>query len=154
VLDLFEQVIRPAVPESELWFVADERVDVPGVRSFVRVGDDELASLYRRAWAFVLPSTYEGFGVPYLEAMASGTIPVATPNDGAAELLADGPGLVVDDPELGATLAGLLADPERCRRAGLEARERALAYDLREVVLHYEAVYRLARRRLELPERT
>lgn len=35
-------------------------------------GDEELAILYRRATAFVFPSLYEGFGLPVLEAMASG----------------------------------------------------------------------------------
>jgi glycosyltransferase involved in cell wall biosynthesis len=49
------------------------------VRFFGFVPDETLAVLYRLAAAFVFPSLYEGFGLPPLEAMASGT-PVITSN--------------------------------------------------------------------------
>ena len=49
------------------------------VRFFGFVSDQTLAALYRLADAFVFPSLYEGFGLPPLEAMASGT-PVITSN--------------------------------------------------------------------------
>ena len=49
------------------------------VRFFGFVPDRTLAALYRLAAVFVFPSLYEGFGLPPLEAMASGT-PVITSN--------------------------------------------------------------------------
>jgi glycosyltransferase involved in cell wall biosynthesis len=49
------------------------------VRFFGFVPDQTLAVLYRLARVFVFPSLYEGFGLPPLEAMASGT-PVVTSN--------------------------------------------------------------------------
>jgi glycosyltransferase involved in cell wall biosynthesis len=57
------------------------RVEAAGVRHEVRffgfVPDSTLAALYRMASVFAFPSLYEGFGLPPLEAMASGT-PVVT----------------------------------------------------------------------------
>jgi glycosyltransferase involved in cell wall biosynthesis len=44
-----------------------------GVRGLGYVTDDELARLYRGAEAFVFPARFEGFGIPVVEAMASGT---------------------------------------------------------------------------------
>jgi glycosyltransferase involved in cell wall biosynthesis len=74
-------------------------VDEFGVRSSVRVmgdlSDVMLGEAYRNAIALVMPSLYEGFGLPLLEAMHHGT-PVITANFGAtAEVVGDG-GLLVE----------------------------------------------------------
>jgi glycosyltransferase involved in cell wall biosynthesis len=49
--------------------------DAPWMRTLGFVSDSDLAALYRGAAAFAMPSTYEGFGLPVLEAMHCG-IPV------------------------------------------------------------------------------
>lgn len=56
-----------------------EQVDfeLDGVHQIGYVSDEELASLYRSASALVYPTQFEGFGLPVVEAMASGT-PVVT----------------------------------------------------------------------------
>lgn len=46
---------------------------VPGVRLLDKVSDAGLAALYRRSALTVMPSKYEGFGLPALEAMACGS---------------------------------------------------------------------------------
>jgi alpha-1,3-rhamnosyl/mannosyltransferase len=48
--------------------------------------DEELAELYRRAWAVLYPSFYEGFGLPILEAMQSGTPVVASRDPALCEV--------------------------------------------------------------------
>ena len=84
------------------------------------VSDVDLADLYRRAWVYASPSTYEGFGLPYLEAMACGTPVVASENPGSVDVLGhDGCGLLPADEEFAATIAALLGD--EARRAELSA---------------------------------
>jgi glycosyltransferase involved in cell wall biosynthesis len=86
------------------------------------VGDEELARLYRGAAALVYPSLYEGFGLPVLEAMASGT-PVVTSTGSAPAELADGAAVLVDPLDVEAIAAGIgeaIARRDELRAAGLE----------------------------------
>lgn len=69
---------------------------LPGVRVMAgMLSTAELAELYRRALGFVFPSLYEGFGMPILEAMASGC-PVITSNVTACPEVAGNAALTVD----------------------------------------------------------
>jgi phosphatidylinositol alpha-mannosyltransferase len=137
--------VRPRIPDAELLMVSDGDVDFDGVRNLGRVSDSELAQLYRSAWLFCLPSSYEGFGVPYIEAMASGTAVVASPNPGAREVLKDGEfGVLANDDAVGATLSALLVDEARRAalvRAGLV---RSAQYRWESVAAQYEEIYRIA----------
>lgn len=142
LLDLFQREIRAKVPDAEFWAVCENAIEGPGVRWFGRVSAETLTDLYRRAWVFCLPSSYEGFGVPYIEAMASGTPVVASPNVGAREVTQEGrSGLVVRDDMLAATLTRVLTDAalrERLCAAGLE---RAQDFGWDRVCAQYEALY-------------
>ncbi len=59
------------------------------------IPDEDLAPLYQGAHCFVYPSLYEGFGLPVLEAMASGT-PVITSNVSSLLEIAGEAALLVD----------------------------------------------------------
>lgn len=60
------------------------------VRFLGRVPDDELPDVYRAADLFVMPSTGEGFGIVFLEAMACGTPALGLDGDGSNDPLMDG----------------------------------------------------------------
>lgn len=142
--DTFERFVLPQHPTAELLMVSDHCVERPGVRWIPVPSDEELASLYQSAWVFCLPSTYEGFGLPYLEACAHGTPVVATPNPGARHVLARGAGLLVDDRDLGAAVARLLGDSEARARLARAGKDRALDFSWSRVLDEHEAAYALA----------
>jgi len=142
LLELFQNQIRPALPAAELWMVAERDVQAPGVVCYLNPNEKALADLYRRAWVFCLPSTYEGFGIPYIEAMACGTPVVATPNAGARELLEDGKwGELARPSELGATLLSLLNDQQRRQSLARLGLQRVEAFAQDRVVDAYEALF-------------
>jgi glycosyltransferase involved in cell wall biosynthesis len=66
----------------------------------------ELPGLYAGAAAFLYPGIYEGFGLPIIEAMASGT-PVITSLTGAAPEIAGGAAILVDPFQVDSIEAGL-----------------------------------------------
>jgi len=103
-----------AGPEKEPALARELRARGADVRGFVDRG--ELAGLYRRAAALVLPSRYEGFGIPVLEAMASGT-PVVLSDDPALREVAGDAGVY-------GTVEDALRDRDRYRAAGLERAKR------------------------------
>jgi glycosyltransferase involved in cell wall biosynthesis len=105
-----------------------------GLADIVRVSsglsDEEVADLFASAEIACIPSLYEGFSLPAVEAMASGTPIVASRAGALPEVLgADGecadlvtPG---DVGELTAALGRLLDSPERRRWLGAAGRRRA-----------------------------
>lgn len=97
----------------------------PQIRFTGYVPDAELPVLYAGATVFAYPSLYEGFGLPLIEAMASGC-PVLTGNRSSLPEVAGDAGVVVDPYRVEAIAAGLknLLGNETLR---LELREKGLA---------------------------
>jgi glycosyltransferase involved in cell wall biosynthesis len=105
-----------AGPEKEPALAAELRRRGADVRGFVP--KPELAGLYRHATALVLPSRYEGFGLPVLEAMASG-IPVVLADEPALREVAGDAGVYAEDGDLAAAVRRAAADRARLGSAGV-----------------------------------
>lgn len=76
------------------------------VRFLGFVPDADLAAIYNRAEVFAMPSLYEGFGMPVLEAMACGC-PVVTTNTGCSPEVAGDAAILVDPYDPGDIAEGI-----------------------------------------------
>ncbi len=138
LIEAFALVRTGPLANTKLLIIGDEISKYPTLRRAVHqgklhkhvrflgfVGGDTLAALYRLATVFAFPSLYEGFGLPPLEAMASGT-PVVTSNVSSLPEVVGDAAILVDPREPTAIAHGL-------RRALLDSalraqmRERGLA---------------------------
>jgi len=141
LVETFVNDIQPRCPSSSLTVVGDRGPSHPAVSYITGVDDAELATLYRRSWVYASPSTYEGFGLPYLEAMACGTPVVATKNPGSVELLQDGGyGVMPSDADFADVVVSLLNDPSRRASLAAAGLKRASEYSLRRMIDAYEEV--------------
>lgn len=108
-------------------FAAEAGLDP--VRLLGAVPDPLLPGLYAGAEAFVLPSVYEGFGLPILEAMACGTPVVASNATALPEAAGDAAHLVEPDPEaIRDALRAVLADDDERRRLRAAGIQRATRF--------------------------
>ena len=91
------------------------------------VKDEDLRKLYRVAYLVVYPSLYEGFGLPVIEGMASGT-PVITSTTSSLPEVCGKAGILVDPldrMELCQALTRLVKEPELCDRLSKEGYARS-----------------------------
>jgi len=109
-----------------------------GARLEGYVDTDRLAELYRGAACLVQASSFEGFGLPVVEAMASGT-PVIAVREPALEEVAGDAAVLVDEAHLADGIRQAFADRPRLVAAGLE---RARAFSWRASAERTLQVYR------------
>lgn len=96
------------------------------------LGQAELQQVFERSQVLVVPSSYEGFGIVYLEAMCFGLPAIATTGGAAGEVIADGEDGYLVAPNQPAALAqrleALFLDRQLLARLGIAARRRYLAH--------------------------
>ena len=118
-------VIAGSVDPATMQAIADCRRTVPGAAICVPgyVADEDLPALYAGAQAFLFPSLYEGFGLPIIEAMASG-VPVLIGDQGASPEVAAQQAVVVDPYQVESIVDGI----ERVVRVPQAQRDAARAH--------------------------
>lgn len=140
----FVEEVLPLYPKARLIMVSDRCEEQPGVSWARFPSDAQMSRLYRSAWLFCMPSTYEGFGMPYLEAMLHGLPVVATHNPGAHLVLRNGAGVITSDADLGRTICALLEDDGARSRLAAAGRARAQEFSWEHVLTEHEHAYAAA----------
>ena len=135
----FVTTVKEKFPTAILNIVRESKpVQHNGVYVHGFVDQSTLVDLYRSSWIFCLPSSYEGFGVPYIEAMSCGTAVVATANDGSLDVLKNGKyGIISSPANLGNDLVSLIADSCRLRSLETLGLDRSKDYTWSTVVSRY-----------------
>jgi glycosyltransferase involved in cell wall biosynthesis len=125
-----------AGPEKEPDLARELRAGGADLRGYV--SKTELAELYRGAAALLMPSRFEGFGLPVLEAMACGTPVVAAPEAALREVAGDA-ALYAENGDFTAATRRALDEHAGLAAAGIE-RARRFSWD--ETARRTAAVYR------------
>jgi len=114
------------------------------IQHYGYASDPHLAKLYRCSTAFVYPSLYEGFGIPPLEAMACGTVVVASNTSSIPEVVGDA-GILFDPTsvcDLADILLQLLASSADRDHTIQKGYERTRAFSWEKTAQQTVAVYR------------
>jgi glycosyltransferase involved in cell wall biosynthesis len=156
LIEAFHELRRDELEDLKLLIIGDQISKLPSLRRAVHrhklhkqvrflgyVADDQLAILYRLASVFVFPSLYEGFGLPPLEAMASGTPVVASNVSSLPEVVGDA-AVLVNPYDVDAIVDGLrqvLTDPVLAADMSRKGIDRAREFSWERSVAKTWAVY-------------
>ena len=156
LIEAFHALRRDGLEHVKLLIIGDEISKYATLRRAVHrhklhkhvrflgfVSDKTLACLYRLAGVFVFPSLYEGFGLPPLEAMASGC-PVAASNTAAIPEVCGGAAVLFDPEDPESIAAGILETDERSAELRELGLARAAGFTWEYTARAHEDVYRIA----------
>ena len=156
LIEAFAELRRRGFDELKLLIIGDEISKLPALRRAVHkhrlhkhvrflgfLPDETLAILYRLAAVFVFPSLYEGFGLPPLEAMASGT-PVVTSNVSSLPEVAGDAAVLVDPYDVESIVDGVrrvLTDPALANELRARGIERAREFSWTRSITRTRELY-------------
>jgi len=140
------------VAGSKGWLFDDVRkkVELQGLAGDVifagRVPDTDLPALYSGACCFLMPSLYEGFGIPVLEAMACGTPVVCSKASSLPEVAGSAAHFIdsMTGEALAEAVSQVVSNPETSEQMRDEGRRQAARFCWRDAAMQTVDVYRSA----------
>ncbi len=150
-------VLTPDLPDLELVVLGRPKDNGPTARLLNQAGlhrnvrflhglsTDQLVTEYAKSSLAVVPSLYEGFGLPAAEAMACGVPVIATEAGGLPEVVGSAGCIVppADSRALAAVIKSLLDNPQSLYSLGLAGRQRMLTkFTWKRAAEQTVAVYR------------
>jgi glycosyltransferase involved in cell wall biosynthesis len=147
LVELFETKIRPAFPEATLIVVGPQKEGSrKGVFFAGQIAERELVALFQRSWIYCSVSSYEGFGVPLIEAMACGTAVAAVGSGAAGEIITHGfDGLLCDEDTVAEALGRLISENKLRKSLIANGFLTAGKYEMGAIAGRYLSLYQVCR---------
>jgi len=150
LLDVFTNNIRKQFPDARLSVVGPVPCEGDGIDYLGRISEAALVTAYQQTWVFCMPSSYEGFGVPLIEAMACGVTVVATINPGSKQIIRHREnGMLCNEQALGIVINEVLVSEKLRISLANEGLRTAAAYDITTTAERYDALYHTIATRLK-----
>ncbi|MBD3347503.1 MAG: glycosyltransferase [Chitinivibrionales bacterium] len=142
VIGAFNSIREDIFPEAMLTVVGPEQITGENIICKIGLSEEELIEEYRKSWVYCMTSSYEGFGVPMVEAMACGTAVVARNIAGAREIVAHNyNGLLYHKDSFRDILVRVLSDQHLRTRLVRNGLKTAAKYDIQQTAQEYLQLY-------------
>ncbi len=142
LLNTFENQILREHPDCTLTVIGPQPCAGKNVIHIKTCSEQELVQHYQRSWIYCMASSYEGFGVPAIEAAACGCAVVATANPGISEIITNNEnGLICEPEHLGSTLQRIVNDTKLRGTLVANGLKTVQNYSIETGGLHYEKIY-------------